>query len=80
MSVGSHLTHRNLQEIRENFTLAPERLKRHRDVCSEDAVCVPMVQCPAHVRDEAKQLCTIIGGRQGVCCSSGQNHTGKFLN
>lgn len=78
VSVGSHLTHRNLQEIKENFTPAPQLLKKYRDVCPEDAVCVPPVQCPAHVRDEGKQFCTITGGRQGVCCTSGQNHTGKM--
>lgn len=75
VAIGSHLLHRN--QIKENFTPAPQRLKRHRDVCVEDAVCVPPVQCPAHVRDAEKQLCTIIGGRQGVCCSSGRNHTSK---
>lgn len=75
LTVGSHLIHRNLQEIKENFTPAPQRLKRHRDVCAEGATCVLPVQCPAHVRDDGSQMCTVIGGRQGVCCTSGQNLT-----
>lgn len=75
---GGHLALRNLHEARENYTPAPRRQKRHRDVCAEEAVCVAPVQCPAHVRDEGKQACNIIGGRRGVCCTSGQNHTSKF--
>lgn len=79
VTLGSHLIHRNLQEIKENFTPAPQRLKRHKDVCTEGASCVIPVQCPAHVRDEERQVCTALGGRQGVCCTSGRNLTSKNI-
>lgn len=76
VNLGSHLTHRNVPEAKANFTPAPQSMRQHRDVCEEDGICVLPVQCPAHVRDEDKHFCTVIGGRKGVCCTSGQNHTG----
>lgn len=47
----------------------------HKDVCKEAAVCVPHVQCPAHIRQDTKNFCTTKIGRKGVCCSTGGNHT-----
>lgn len=44
--------------------------------CNDGSFCVPFVQCPAHIRNEIKKLCQITTGREGVCCSTGQNHTG----
>lgn len=59
------------------FTPAPDKLRPHRDICSGDAVCVLPVQCPAHVRGAPNIPCSVIGGRRGICCISGHNHTSK---
>lgn len=63
---------------RHGFTPAPRSDEPHRDVCEEDAKCVLPVQCPAHVYGAAKDRCTSLGGRKGVCCTTGHNHTGRF--
>ncbi|CAG9823543.1 unnamed protein product, partial [Phaedon cochleariae] len=46
--------------------------------CKGGAVCVPFVACPAHVRSEEKEYCETLGGRKGVCCTTGKNHTKPF--
>ncbi|XP_037956398.1 chorion peroxidase [Teleopsis dalmanni] len=49
------------------------------DPCPESIVCVPQIQCPAHVRmkdHEKPQICDLPGGTFGFCCVTGQNHTG----
>lgn len=67
------------QSARE-YTPAPHKLKHYKDVCTEDdAICVLPVQCPAHVKSEKVNYCMVIGGRKGICCVSGQNHTGNFI-
>lgn len=81
-TVGSHLTPRATElsgvgPQNTSFSPAPRSVQPHRDVCSDISFCVPPVQCPAHVRDDSKKYCSVIGGRRGICCTSGQNHTGK---
>ncbi|KAM7364696.1 chorion peroxidase [Cochliomyia hominivorax] len=53
------------------------------DPCPESILCVPQIQCPAHVRmkdHEKPQVCDLAGGKFGFCCVTGQNHTGLRLN
>lgn len=52
------------------------------DPCPESIVCVPQIQCPAHVRmkdHEKPQVCDLPGGKFGFCCLTGQNHTDKHM-
>lgn len=49
--------------------------------CPADILCVPQIQCPAHVylKDHEKpQVCDLPGGKFGFCCVTGQNHTGNI--
>ncbi|XP_030375898.1 chorion peroxidase [Scaptodrosophila lebanonensis] len=46
--------------------------------CPDTVLCVPQIQCPAHVRmhdHEKPQICDLPGDKFGYCCTSGQNHT-----
>ncbi|XP_067615821.1 chorion peroxidase [Eurosta solidaginis] len=48
------------------------------DTCPENVVCVPKIQCPAHIRlkeHEKPQICDLPGDSLGFCCLTGQNHT-----
>lgn len=50
------------------------------DPCPTGIKCVPHIQCPAHLKMDKKmrpQVCELNGGKHGLCCTSGQNHTGK---
>lgn len=52
------------------------------DPCPEGIMCVPQIQCPAHVRmqdHEKPQVCDLPGGKFGFCCVTGQNHTGELV-
>lgn len=77
-AISSHLAHQQKQSQSESFTPAP--VAPYRDVCAENAICVTPVQCPAHVRADYKKFCSVVGGRKGVCCNTGQNHTGNWYN
>lgn len=46
------------------------------EMCQLATRCVAFVSCPAHVRIKVKSMCKLASGREGVCCSSGGNHTG----
>ncbi|XP_047531724.1 chorion peroxidase [Vanessa atalanta] len=48
-------------------------------VCPRNGVCVPHVQCPAHVRPgSSNPQCHLEGTRHvGVCCSTGRRHAGE---
>lgn len=66
---------------RNDFTPAPPKLKPYKDSCTADnAICVLPVQCPAHFKNKEMKFCNVIGGRRGICCISGQNHTRKLFN
>ncbi|KAF2881077.1 hypothetical protein ILUMI_25098 [Ignelater luminosus] len=79
VSILSHQKHSDSSDPHHHdFTPAPHRVKSHKDVCLHDAECVLPVQCPAHVHDESLKKCTIATGRSGVCCTTGQNHTGHL--
>lgn len=85
LNEGVHLHHEPellVDVIRHNtrndFTPAPPKLKPYRDTCtSDDAICVLPVQCPAHFKNKENKYCNVIGGRRGICCITGQNHTRK---
>lgn len=63
---------------RYDYTPAPPKLTPYKNICTQDkAVCVLPVQCPAHFKTKQMKLCNVIGGRHGICCVSGQNHTCK---
>ncbi|XP_050677729.1 chorion peroxidase-like [Leptidea sinapis] len=48
------------------------------DVCPRNGVCVPKVQCPAHVNPgSSNPRCHIDGQHVGVCCFTGSNHFGN---
>ncbi|CAH2085944.1 unnamed protein product [Euphydryas editha] len=51
------------------------------DVCPRNGVCVPHVQCPAHVRDGAQNPQCHLEGTQhiGVCCSTGRRHAAESV-
>ncbi|KAK4882891.1 hypothetical protein RN001_006210 [Aquatica leii] len=70
-----HHKHVKSHHHHHEFTPAPHIVRGHKDICSQEADCVIPVQCPAHVRDEAKLHCKTLSGRAGVCCTTGQNHT-----
>lgn len=76
----SHLAHHKSLETSHHhhhgFTPAPHIVKPHKDNCLHDAECVLPVQCPAHVQEQGALKCTTLSGRSGLCCSTGQNHTG----
>lgn len=62
----------------ENDSTPASRVnKAHKDTCSKSAECVLPVQCPAHVNEEDIDQCSTAGGREGVCCTTGKNHTGN---
>ncbi|XP_045767254.1 chorion peroxidase [Maniola jurtina] len=47
-------------------------------VCPRQGVCVPHVQCPAHVRPGSHNpQCHLGGTRVGVCCFTGRNHAAE---
>ncbi|KAK5650372.1 hypothetical protein RI129_001401 [Pyrocoelia pectoralis] len=79
----SHIGHPRSFDVvdyhRHGFTPAPHAVKTYRDICSHDAECLLPVQCPAHVHDDSLMKCKTLLGRVGICCSSGQNHTGFQL-
>ncbi|GLV32003.1 Peroxinectin-like [Carabus blaptoides fortunei] len=58
------------------FTPAPQRstFEADDDGCKRPARCVPFVQCPAHFTGGHPPHCHLIGGREGVCCTTGQKH------
>lgn len=48
--------------------------------CPDNILCVPQIQCPAHIHSkdhEKPKVCDLPGGKFGFCCITGQNHTGK---
>ncbi|XP_073819584.1 chorion peroxidase [Musca autumnalis] len=48
------------------------------DPCPDGVLCVPQIQCPAHVRmrdHEKPQICDLPGSKFGFCCVTGQNLT-----
>lgn len=75
--LGDHKHTDSSDPHHHDFTPAPHHVKLHKDVCLHEAECVLPVQCPAHVHDDPLKQCTIATGRTGVCCTTGQNHTGK---
>ncbi|CAH2247511.1 jg732 [Pararge aegeria aegeria] len=47
-------------------------------VCPRHGVCVPHVQCPAHVRPGSRNpQCHLDGMRVGVCCFTGRSHAAE---
>ncbi|KAJ8977727.1 hypothetical protein NQ317_019401, partial [Molorchus minor] len=48
--------------------------------CTGGAECVQFVSCSAHVRVTTKDYCTTFGGRRGVCCRTGQNHSEPIVS
>ncbi|XP_052739759.1 chorion peroxidase [Bicyclus anynana] len=48
------------------------------DVCPRHGVCVPPVQCPAHVRPGARNPRCHLETQIGVCCFTGVSHAGKY--
>ncbi|KYB29080.1 chorion peroxidase [Tribolium castaneum] len=71
-SVGS------IQNLYKNVTLRNTEFSDsspRKILCSDNSLCVPFVQCPAHVRNEIKKSCQTVTGREGVCCKTGQNLT-----
>nr|XP_034828908.1 chorion peroxidase isoform X2 [Maniola hyperantus] len=47
-------------------------------VCPRQGVCVPHVQCPAHVRPGSHNpQCHLDGTRIGVCCFTGRSHAAE---
>lgn len=61
------------KEVKEGFSAAADT---QEEGCRGKRNCVPYVQCPAHVRDGIEEGCHVSDGRLGICCSTGQNHTG----
>lgn len=45
----------------------------------EKGECVPFVSCPAHINIENNQYCETSTGKKGICCCTGQNHTGRYF-
>lgn len=80
-SASSHLTHHEETNDIDSHSHSPNKAKSepHIDVCKSPSVCVPYVSCPAHVRKTTVINCKTVGGGQGVCCSSGRNHTGNEI-
>ncbi|XP_075146789.1 chorion peroxidase [Haematobia irritans] len=61
----------------------PSMMTEKCDPCPEGILCIPQIQCPAHIRMkdyEKPQVCDLPGGKFGFCCVSGQNHTDSRSN
>lgn len=79
----SHLLHNTVRNLfvneNQHFTPAPRHTRPYAGSCVDGSECVNFVSCPAHVRLTAKRYCELIGGSKGICCKTGQNHSGKTL-
>ncbi|KAL3279195.1 hypothetical protein HHI36_016708 [Cryptolaemus montrouzieri] len=53
----------------------PDLIDKNRKCQDESASCTPFVRCPAHVRLKNISRCSTEQGRDGVCCTTGSNHT-----
>lgn len=51
--------------------------EKYKGSCEEGSECVHFVSCPAHVTVDKKKFCQTETGKKGICCCTGQNHTGK---
>ncbi|XP_059614078.1 chorion peroxidase [Phlebotomus argentipes] len=64
-----------------NFPVKKSGLLVKYDPCPHNVRCVPPIQCPAHVNlpaAEKPRPCELASGSgHGLCCTTGQNHTGQ---
>lgn len=76
----SHMLHITVSNVfttkKQHFTPAPKHMRPYVGSCVGGSVCVNFVSCPAHVRLTSKKYCELVGGSKGICCKTGQNHTG----
>ncbi|XP_030757457.1 uncharacterized protein LOC115883259 [Sitophilus oryzae] len=49
---------------------------QENSIANGDSKCMPLISCPAHVRNKNNIYCETMAGRKGIYCSTGQNHTG----
>lgn len=55
-------------------------LDKNCSKCPGSALCVANVQCPALMRPGVNvATCHLPGGRDGVCCTTGRNHTSQYF-
>lgn len=72
---GAHIGN----EFNNSTSISCSRGKIGTELCKdESACCQPLVRCPAHVRVKDIQTCVTLQGHQGVCCTTGSNHTGNI--
>ncbi|XP_066256998.1 chorion peroxidase [Euwallacea similis] len=63
----------------KNFMQATnEKAAKHLVNEPKPEKCTPLVCCPAHMRTKEITYCKTKGDREGVVCTTGQNHTTSF--
>ncbi|XP_048526211.1 chorion peroxidase isoform X1 [Dendroctonus ponderosae] len=60
---------------REFLVDAKKQSKTDENAPNEEDRCTPLVSCPAHLRKTSNSYCRTRTQRQGVLCTTGQNHT-----